>query len=201
MKEYICNIITNRRIGVDKLIRKSCSMDNVDMSLPTLLVGWRNVKRIYPSQPILEKKISDRLYWTFDKDERRNEFDRDLRKFVSGVISEIAFSVKYRFINILTCGMPMYRRILSFINSPVRKTIWIDNGSFMYIYYSKTTVGISLDDMDYANVNVNKVINKVKDNPDNHVFLDLSKLSYGIIKMVGDNKYIIPYLLEKQEYL
>ena len=39
--------------------------------LPTLIVGWERVKKLYPKASILKKKIKDNLYWTFSPTEKR----------------------------------------------------------------------------------------------------------------------------------
>lgn len=201
MESYIANIVTNRKISFDKLIRKTSSFKKVDLAYPTLIIGWNNVKSLYPKQSILDKRIDNKLFWTFDKNERKNEYEKDIKFFLKFVINDIESTIIYKFVNILTCKFSTYKRLINFIKNNNEKTIWIENNSFIYIYFNKFVVGISLSDLEYANVDSNKVIELIKENTYNHVFTDLSSISYSLINIIGNNKQIIPYLLEKQRYL
>ena len=201
VESYIANIVTNRKISFDKLIRKTSSFKKVDLAYPTLIIGWNNVKSLYPKQSILDKRIDNKLFWTFDKNERKNEYEKDIKSFLKFVINDIESTIIYKFVNILTCKFSTYKRLLNFIKNNNEKTIWIENNSFIYIYFNNFVVGISLSDLEYANVDSNKIIELIKKNTCNHVFTDLSSISYSLINIIGNNKQIIPYLLEKQRYL
>lgn len=201
MESYIANIVTNRKVSFDKLIRKTSSFKKVDLAYPTLIIGWNNVKSLYPRQSILDKRIDNKLFWTFDKNERKNEYEKDIKSFLKFVINDIESTIIYKFVNILTCKFSTYKRLINFIKNNNEKTIWIENNSFIYIYFNKFVVGISLSDLEYANVDSNKIIELIKKNTYNHVFTDLSSISYSLINIIGNNKQIIPYLLEKQRYL
>jgi hypothetical protein len=52
-----------------------------DYSRPTLIVGWDYVKRQYPEQNILDKKINNNVFWTFSKEEDEKKFLRDTKAF------------------------------------------------------------------------------------------------------------------------
>lgn len=201
VESYIANIVTNRKISFDKLIRKTSSFKKVDLAYPTLIIGWNNVKSLYPKQSILDKIIDNKLFWTFDKNERKNEYEKDIKSFLKFVINDIESTIIYKFVNILTCKFSTYKRLINFIKNNNEKTIWIENNSFIYIYFNKFVVGISLSDLEYVNVDSNKIIELIKENTYNHVFTDLSSISYSLINIIGNNKQIIPYLLEKQRYL
>ena len=201
MENYIANIVTSRKINIDKLIKRTLSIKKADLRYPTLIIGWNNVKSLYPDQSILEKKIDNKLFWTFDKNERKNEYERDLKNFLKFSIDNIVSTVEYRFINLLTCKFSMYKRIISFIKGDIEKTVWIENNSFIYVYYNNMVIGLSLSDLEYANISSDKVIFMIMENKHNHVFIDLSTVSYSLINIIGSNKQIIPYLLDKQRYL
>lgn len=201
MEKYIANIITTRKLNVDKLIKKSASIEKVNLSHPTLIVGWSKVKQLFPNQSILDKQISNDLFWTFDKNERKNEFEKDIKKFFLYVINSLTNKIVYKFINVLTCKFSTYKRLISFIKNDEKKVIWIEKNSFIYILYKNNVIGISLSDLDYAGISIEKVVNLIKSNSNNFVFTDLSTISYSLINTIGANKQIIPYLLEKQIYL
>ena len=80
---YIANIITKSKINLGSFFNITNDLNNVDKSIPTLIIGWDEVKKIFPEQNILEKKIDDMLYWTFSKREKRYQYEIDLENFIS----------------------------------------------------------------------------------------------------------------------
>jgi len=53
-----------------------------DNGLPTLFIGWENTKKLLPQSSILNKKISNNIYWTFSSAEKRTIFENDLKSFI-----------------------------------------------------------------------------------------------------------------------
>ena len=58
--KYIANIITNSKIDVCEYINVAKNINDVDLQIPTLIIGWGNVKDLYPNANILEKKINEK---------------------------------------------------------------------------------------------------------------------------------------------
>lgn len=67
---YIGNIITNSSIETSKFFNVVSDLKNIDISIPTLIIGWDNVKKLYPEQNILNNKINENISWTFSKREK-----------------------------------------------------------------------------------------------------------------------------------
>jgi hypothetical protein len=75
---YVGNIVTDTPIN-DGDFRVCLSMDVIDETLPTLIVGWKTVRGIYGNDvSILHKKINERTYWTFNRRERKIDFEKDI---------------------------------------------------------------------------------------------------------------------------
>ena len=100
--KYIANIITKSRLDVSDYINVTKDMTNVDLSIPTLIVGWSNVKEIYPNADILNKRITDTVSWTYSNREKRQEYEPDLSKFIKNSFDRLDTMVKYTFFNVLT---------------------------------------------------------------------------------------------------
>lgn len=191
----IANIITKKRYTFDSLICKCKSMDEIDSSKPTLIIGWDEVKSIYGKNlSILEKKISDNIFWTFDKTERRNDYEKDINAFYCFILKNLIKSIKYKFINTITIKYSLAKRFINFINNDETKYIYIYNNRFVFIYCNGVVCGVSLDDLDYLGININKCIEKLKCNKNNHVVDNDSFLSIKLRRIIGDDKMIIPYL-------
>lgn len=191
----IGNIVTKKKITFDSLICKCKSISEIDKTNPTLIIGWDEVKSIYGNDiSILEKQIDENIFWTFNKTERRNDYERDINKFYCFIIKNLVNNVKYHLINVLTIKYSSAKRLIDFINSDIVKHIYIDNNRFIFIYYNNTVCGISLDCLRYVNIDTNKVIKKIKKNPNNHLIDNDLFLSIKLRRIIGDDKMIIPYL-------
>ena len=60
--------------------------NQIDESKPTLIVGWEYVKQNYLDHNILDKKISNNLFWAFSKDEDEKKFFKDTKLFVENCL-------------------------------------------------------------------------------------------------------------------
>ncbi len=51
--------------------------------VPTLVIGWNNVKDKFPKQNIMDKQISKNLFWTYSKSENSKDFFKEAEDFFS----------------------------------------------------------------------------------------------------------------------
>lgn len=194
---YLGNIITNRRIRVEPFVRKYSFGEEYDKTLPTLLIGWEEVKRNFSQKYplcILDKDLDNGLFWTFDRMERGIDYERDMYAFYSRILSDAEKRIKYRFFNVVTEGYSHVKRLIQFIKGDTRKHIYVDNNRFVFIYYEGKVLGVSLDGIRYLGIGAEKCIKMLKDNESNTVFDDDRFLSFSTRQMISDNRYIIPYL-------
>ena len=87
--KYIANIITKSRLDVGEYINVTKDITKVDLTIPTLIIGWAMVKEIYPNADILNKQISETVYWTYSNREKRQEYEPDLAKFIKNAFSRL----------------------------------------------------------------------------------------------------------------
>ena len=191
--KYIANIITKSKIDVGEYINVTKDITGVDLTIPTLIIGWENVKSIYPNVDILNKKISETVSWTYNNREKRQEYEPDLSKFVKNSFDKLDTTVKYSFFNVLTSPLSRNKCLLKYINSNISKVIYITE-KHAYIYDGKQVIGISLSDLEYCGIKKEKIINVIKRNYSNKIIYDNTFLNYKIKRNIGDNNKIIPFL-------
>ena len=75
---FVGNIVTQSKVNIDKYFNVVETMDAIIHGLPTLIVGWDIVKTIEPEVDFITRKLSDNIFWTFKKTERRDIFENDL---------------------------------------------------------------------------------------------------------------------------
>lgn len=191
--KYIANIITKTRLDVGEYINVTKDITKVDLTIPTLIIGWAMVKEIYPNADILNKQISETVYWTYSNREKRQEYEPDLSKFIKNAFSRLETSIKYTFFNILTNPLSRNKCLLKYINSPITKIVYITD-KHIFIYDSKQVTGVSLSDLEFYGFERDRIINILKRNSYNRLVFSDSFLNFKIKRSIGDNGKIVPFL-------
>ena len=131
--------------------------------IPTLIIGWDNVKKHYPEQSILNSKITDKLYWTYSLSENESKSKSDIESFLN-------FSIKKFFNkNLITYDAIIdgeFRDfILNNINPKIRSFIYFHKDA-CYIYNDKNTYAISILSLNFIGKDYKKIltslINKIE---------------------------------------
>jgi hypothetical protein len=166
-----------------------------DISNPVLIIGWNRIKTLYPEQSIINHQISDNIWWTFNPNERRTDYEKHLKMFYKKIFNTIKQLVTYRFINVFELG---YHEASSFIKMVKAGDcyIYVHMNSFIYIYkrYGSTVFGVNLDDIEYMGIKTNDVI-RMFYNSHNIIKYDLSFIPGDIKEITNDDKYLIPYIM------
>ena len=190
---FLGRIISNsKQLDVPLFIEITDKCDNY--SIPTLIIGKKRAIELFSAENIhvLDKKIQENVYWTFAKNERRVDFEEDLKNFINLLVKKIDFSVNYYFINIFTEKYSFLKKFINYIYSDELKSVYVTK-KHIYIYSGKSVIGLSRYDLDYIGVDSDKVINKIKSNPKNIVFTE-NEIRPDIVKFSKSNNIIVPYL-------
>lgn len=160
----IANVYTTAKID-NELYNVTDKVESLIEGIPTLIIGWSNVKRIYPTADILNWKINDNTYWTFGKRERRNEYESRLDKFLELSVGELDKRIVYRYINLLIATTEEKNALFSKLTNGSKKSV-LKYYDMLYITEEEYNVvyGISLRDIDYEGKDRNCVINLIKKN-------------------------------------
>lgn len=190
---FLGRIISNsKQLDVPFFIEITDKCDNY--SIPTLIIGKKRAIELFGVENIhvLDKKIQENVYWTFAKNERRVDFEEDLKNFINLLVKKIDFSVNYYFINIFTEKYSFLKKFINYIYSDELKSVYVIK-KHIYIYSGKSVIGLSRYDLDYIGVDSDKVINKIKSNPKNIVFTE-NEIRPDIVKFSKSSNIIVPYL-------
>ena len=101
MKKFIGNIVVNAEdMKVEKCYKKCLSLTEIDNDVPTLIVGLQNAKDNIVGFNILVKTYeNNKIWWTFNRNERRIDYVNDLKAFYECCIHNIIDKLEYKFIN------------------------------------------------------------------------------------------------------
>lgn len=187
MCRYIGNIVVpNKTFKVDEWFNKCQNIEDVDNSIPTLIIGLKNAKENIKEFSILKKRYGD-CFWTFNKNERYNDYEEDINKFTDFCIKRISDTV-YRYVNVINFTRNDIKKWVDFLKSDRRKYFYNDRNRFLFILdvdKSKVVYGISLSTCNLLSIKTNSVLKLLNSNKNN---------------ILLKNFYSIPKELRKKTY-
>jgi hypothetical protein len=191
---YVANIVTKTNLNVDKYFNIVQSIDEIIDDLPTLVIGWDIVKTINPNADFIDKKLSNNIYWTFKKTERRDIFEEDLYYFIKHSYNLLIKNIEYIFIDLILFSDSELKATFKKIKkSP--KVIGYKYNNMLYLYTDKTIYGFDLKLLKYLDLDSDKTIEKIK--PYCSVFLTDTNILIeykDIIEMLNNEVKYIPYI-------
>lgn len=190
---FIANIVSNADVNVSCDFNVVKSLDEIIQGLPTLIIGWDYVKKNYPNYNIINRKLSDNLYWTFKKTEKRDLHEEDIYNFVTNSYKSLISNVEYIFIDPILLKR---KSIVKFIKKIYKSDIIsYHHDNMIYIYSENYIFGIDLNLIDFIGVNTGKLLEKIKRVSKVFLSKNLIFIEYkNRIKNLDDQVKFIPYL-------
>ena len=169
-------------------------------TLPTLIIGWENVKEYFKNASILSKVIQEPnkneggLYWTFSKSEKRGIFEKDLENFKKNCYKDLIRGIKTYNIDPLVYNIDNTFNFCDKISKLNGSTGYLFQERVVYIYKDSDIYVIDLELIDFIGFDKQLVIQNLKDNLS--VFGDDFEESFTEEMKHLDIKYL-PYLKHK----
>ena len=196
---YLGNIVSEEKIIKNKLFKYSNNLCDIDRNIPTLIIGWEFTKKLFYDKKIsiLNKKIDKFTFWTFNKKEKRVDFENDLKFFTKNVLKNVKNEVNYMYINILTSKYNFIKNLIKKLNSTDVFYIYIYKNSFVYLCSNENIFGFDLNMTDFLDIDRKKIY-KILFSNGNKVFFNDDFLDKNIRENIENNNKIIPYLYKIQ---
>lgn len=193
--EKLGYIVTDRKINnVKDFVGVVNDISLADPTKPILIVGIENAKKNIENFSILDKKVNDKLFWTFKKTENRVDFEHDINYFYNYIINNISSNIKYYYINILKLKYNKLKKLYNILFSGEKKYIYISN-NMLYILYNGSVLGISISILEYIKIDLKKFFKRLYSNKDNIICTNASDCVRSIKAEIGNKKYVIPYFM------
>lgn len=159
---YIANVISkSKTYKFVPWINVSNTLDNIDISVPTLIVGTDMAKSyLGDNVNYINRKIGENMFWTYKITEKRSTNEEDVKHFKENVVSYLKKKVKYCNLNVLTCGKPILMRFLRFIKDN-SKVCYVVSDKMLYVSYDDNVVGISFDEIEYLGLSKKRILEKI----------------------------------------
>jgi hypothetical protein len=190
----IANIVSKTKINVSQDFNVVDSMDKIIHGIPTLIVGFKEICTLYPDFDILERKVDENIFWTCQKNEKRDKYEEDLEWFVNKVYSDLTADISYIFVDPINYNKKTILKLIRKIYS-INNKITYQHSKMVYIYGDKFIFGVDLKLLDYVGYDSDKILTKIKRN--SSVFLGgyeiLIEYKNLITELDGQVRYI-PYI-------
>ncbi len=157
----IANIVSKIEFRVPEFFNFVSSIDEIDPSFPTLIVGFEYTDELYPNFNVLEVKIKDNIYWTVHKSYSRDKFQEDYNYFLNKVYLDLIKNVKYVYVDLILSSPRKIIKIIRKIYS-LKDKISYRYGNMIYVYGEGLVFGVDLNLVNYIGINEDKVINRIK---------------------------------------
>ncbi len=190
----VANIVTNNNINVDKYFNVVVTLDEIIQGLPTLVIGWDIVKTINPDADFIDKKLSEEIFWTFKKNERRDIFEEDLYNFINYSYNKLINNIDYKFIDLISYSETELKNIFKYIKN-VKNVVGYRYKNMIYIYSENIIYGLDTKLVEFVGYNVNDTLNKIISYF--NVFLENEEILIeykDIIDVLNNEVKYIPYL-------
>lgn len=191
---YIGNIVSNNKDVFDKFFNITNNIEDINHELPTLVVGWDIVKTINPDVDFIDRKLSNNIFWTFKKIEKRDLFNDDLYDFTELCCKKLIENIKYTFIDFIQFSEIEIKNIFKSLKIN-KDAIGLKHRDMIYIYTNNIIYGIDLNLLSYLGYDVSEKINKIKQICVEFLIDEEILIRYkDITEMLGEQVKYIPYL-------
>jgi hypothetical protein len=187
----IANIVSTSKVETPEEFNVVQSVNEIIDGLPTLIIGYEIVDRLYPDFDITNIHLGENKYWTFKRTEKRDKYESDLKWFISKVYADLTNQLIYVFVDPIQYRGKTLIKIVKKIYS-LKDPIAFLNEQMLYVYGDGFIFGIDLKLLAFMGVDTDKI--KTRINAISSVFL-------SDIKILIEYKKNIEALENKVRYL
>jgi hypothetical protein len=187
----IANIVSTSKVEAPEEFNVVQSVNEIIDGLPTLIIGYEIVDRLYPDFDITNIHLGENKYWTFKRTEKRDKYESDLKWFISKVYADLTNQLIYVFVDPIQYRGKTLIKIVKKIYS-LKDPIAFLNEQMLYVYGDGFIFGIDLKLLAFMGVDTGKI--KTRINTISSVFL-------SDIKILIEYKKNIEALENKVRYL
>lgn len=190
----VANIVSTNKVNVSDEFNVVSSLDNVIQGLPTLIIGFDVVNKLFPDFNILNRSLAPEIFWTYKRTEKRDKYEEDLTWFIGYSYLTLIKDVNYVFVDPIQYPRKTIKKIINKMKTISSPVSYFD-GRMIYIYGDKIIFGIDIKLLTYIGLNTDKIISKIKIH--SSVFLCDEKILIEYKKNVealGSQVRYIPFL-------
>ena len=192
--KYLANIINDGAGDFGPLFKSVGSIEASLPDIPTLVVGWNIANELYPNKiDVLNRKISDNVYWTYSKYERREEHEKDCQAFFSYVLNRFSENIAYDYFDIVLESDENKKAFVS----ELKNSVFYENRNMIYVFICKKNLvlGISKVQLDYFGYSPELFAQSIAERGATNLSSEYSKIPKDVWVAYKWRRYMIPVLL------
>lgn len=191
--KHIANILTDKNFPKEDLYNIINDINDIEIGIPTLIIGWEYTKNLFPNANILDWEINRNIFWTFGKREKNQRYVETLEEFKTLAVKRFIKSIEYRFVNILTKSDGI-DNLKTLLDLGYNFNVFINN-DILYINCCGNNIvyGYSLRDIEYGGGNKKELFSAIYSNKDIN-FINIKDLSPELKLLFNNCLYVIPCL-------
>jgi nicotinic acid mononucleotide adenylyltransferase len=186
-------VVGKKLTNIEGFVEQVHSIEEADSTKPILIIGWDNAKQ-FEGYNILDRKLSEGVFWTFSRAENRYEFEKDLKKFYNYIFDNVTKYIIYDYINIYKLKYSKLKELYRIFISKERNNIYISS-NMMYAVLDDKILGVSFPMLEYCGISRDKVLKRIKENKSDGIIYDNSRDVIKLGRFLGNKKYAIPYFV------
>ena len=141
-------------------------IEEIDNSLPTLIVGWKFLKNNYSELNVnilTHKIIENKLYWEFSFEENKSSHVNGIQSFVENA-PDFYFFERYKYINLdpIFYNVRDNQELFDIFPKEINGFYKFKN-RMLYFLSEKTIYGLDLDMYKFFKFNIEGIINKLSE--------------------------------------
>lgn len=150
----------------DKILLKIKTENNLNPQIPTQIIGWNKVKEICGEEvSILNKTIKKNLYWTFEPNEKLQDFNEDIIKFLNYLYGDFIEKISYEFIDPVINKIKNFDDFLNKFNlNKIDSTYFTDDFIYLFIKENNKVYGLDIKYNKVLKIDNISLINNIKKN-------------------------------------
>ena len=198
---YLCdmkiigNTVTNKKFEINRRFNLVESYDDIIPGIPTLIIGFQSVKKLFPEFNVLKHQINKNLYWTFDKNEKKDKFNQIVIEFVDTCFLRFVNDINFIYIDPIHYSKKKLDKISKKLSELKNPKGIIKDDRVIYIYGDKIIFSFDLDICEFAGISRGSIINKFKKLVGGFLDIDEILIEYGNdIAALDDSIRYLPFL-------
>lgn len=156
----IGNIVTKYDFKEDISFNVFKKYDEVDNNLPTLIIGWKDMLKIFPNQPILKNKINDNTFWEFSKFEDRTKNSLGVERFIQECYDNKFNSFDLVYIDLISFSLTKIRKIINKIKNSTNIITYYNDNEIL-IFCDNILFCLNVNVLLFLNINIDKLNSKL----------------------------------------
>ena len=199
MKKLAYILSDNKINGLRPYVELINDIELYDQRKPLLIVGMANAKKFAGDKfSILNRQISEKVFWTFKRTERRQDFENDLILFYNNIFNNIINNINYYYINLIKINFNKIKKLYNILftsDHNNKKYFFIKNDMLFFLLEENKVIGISFRLLKYCKISKKKVYLKIKNIPNSVIGFENSEGLSDFKEDVRGNEYIMPYIM------